>query len=70
MDGSVTLTRIYSVTDPCGPSRASLLSGQYAMNHRSGRSRAPLRHDTPTMASEMRKVGYLPMLFGYTDTQQ
>ena len=70
MKDSVTFTRHFSVTNPCGPSRASLLTGQYAMNHRSVRNGTPLRHDTPSIASEMRKAGYLPMLFGYTDTSQ
>lgn len=68
MDESVTFKRHFSVVNPCGPSRASILTGQYAMNHRSVRNGTPLRHDTPTIASEMRKAGYLPMLFGYTDT--
>ncbi|MDE9450375.1 alkaline phosphatase family protein [Aliiroseovarius sp. Z3] len=68
MADSVTFKRHFSVTNPCGPSRASILTGQYAMNHRSVRNGTPLRHDTPTIASEMRKAGYLPMLFGYTDT--
>ncbi|MCK8485413.1 alkaline phosphatase family protein [Aliiroseovarius sp. S2029] len=68
MAASVTFKRHFSVTNPCGPSRASILTGQYAMNHRSVRNGTPLRHDTPTLASEMRKAGYLPMLFGYTDT--
>ncbi|MEX0320458.1 MAG: alkaline phosphatase family protein [Ruegeria sp.] len=68
MDDAVTFSRHFSVTNPCGPSRASILTGQYAMNHRSVRNGTPLRHDTPTLASEMRKAGYLPMLFGYTDT--
>lgn len=70
MEDSVTFTRHFSVTNPCGPSRASLLTGQYAMNHRSVRNGTPLRHDTPNIATEMRKAGYLPMLFGYTDTSQ
>lgn len=70
MQDSVTFTRHFSVTNPCGPSRASLLTGQYAMNHRSVRNGTPLRHDTPSVATEMRKAGYLPMLFGYTDTSQ
>ena len=68
MAEAVTFNRHFSVTNPCGPSRASILTGQYAMNHRSVRNGTPLRHDTPTIASEMRKAGYLPMLFGYTDT--
>ncbi|MFW8594082.1 sulfatase-like hydrolase/transferase [Cribrihabitans neustonicus] len=70
MDESVTFEQNYTVVNPCGPSRASILTGQYAMNHRSVRNGTPLRHDTPTLASEMRKAGYLPMLFGYTDTAQ
>lgn len=65
---AVTFEHNYTVVNPCGPSRASLLTGQYAMNHRSVRNGTPLRHDTPNIATEMRKAGYLPMLFGYTDT--
>lgn len=70
MADAVTFKRQFSVTSPCGPSRASLLTGQYAMNHRSVRNGTPLRHDVPTIATEMRKSGYVPMLFGYTDTSQ
>ena len=70
MADAVTFQRHYSVVNPCGPSRASLLTGQYSMNHRSVRNGTPLRHDTPNIATEMRKSGYTPMLFGYTDTSQ
>ena len=70
MADAVTFERHYSVMNPCGPSRASLLTGQYGMNHRSVRNGTPLRHDTPNVATEMRKAGYLPLLFGYTDTAQ
>lgn len=70
MADAVTFKRHFSVVNPCGPSRASLLTGQYAMNHRSVRNGTPLRHDSPNVATEMRKAGYLPMLFGYTDTAQ
>ena len=68
MGEAVSFTRHYSVANPCGPSRASILTGQYAMNHRSVRNGAPLRHDTPNLATEIRKGGHLPLLFGYTDT--
>ena len=68
MAEAVTFQRHYSVCNPCGPSRASILTGQYAMNHRSVRNGSPLRHDTPNLATEMRKSGYQPLLFGYTDT--
>ena len=60
----------FSVTAPCGPSRVSLLTGQYAMNHRAVRNGTPARADTPTLATEAGKVGYEPLLFGYTDTAQ
>ena len=33
MDDAVTFTNHVTVTCPCGPARASLLTGQYAMNH-------------------------------------
>ncbi|MBT8153320.1 sulfatase-like hydrolase/transferase [Epibacterium ulvae] len=65
---AVSFTRNFTVVNPCGPSRASILTGQYAMNHRAVRNGTPLRHDIPNIAGEMRKAGYLPMLFGYTDT--
>ncbi|MGB3314268.1 MAG: alkaline phosphatase family protein [Albidovulum sp.] len=68
MADAVSFRAHYSVANPCGPSRASLLTGQYAMNHRSVRNGTPLAHDTPNLAIEMRKAGYLPLLFGYTDT--
>lgn len=68
MGDAVAFRRHYSVVNPCGPSRASILTGQYAMNHRSVRNGSPLRHDTPNLATEARKAGYHPLLFGYTDT--
>lgn len=67
---AVRFDRHYAVTSPCGPSRASILTGQYAMNHRSVRNATPLRHDTPNLATELRKAGHVPLLFGYTDTAQ
>lgn len=70
MDDAVTFERHFSVVNPCGPARTSLLTGQYAMNHRSVRNGTPLRHDVPNVATEIRKAGYVPMLFGYTDTSQ
>ncbi len=68
MDDAVTFQTHYSVTTPCGPSRVSILTGQYAMNHRAVRNGSPLRHDTPNLALHARKAGYQPLLFGYTDT--
>jgi arylsulfatase A-like enzyme len=53
---------------PCGPSRTSLLTGLYLMNHRSGRNGTPLDARHTNLALEARKAGYDPALFGYTDT--
>lgn len=70
MNEAVTFSRHYSVVSPCGPSRTSLLTGQYAMNHRVVRNQTPLRHDTPNLAKEAQTIGYAPQLFGYTDSAQ
>lgn len=52
---------------PCSPGRASLLTGLYQMNHRVLRNGTPLDRRHPTVATEARKAGYDPLLFGYTD---
>ncbi len=70
MEEAVSFMRHYSVVNPCGPSRASILTGQYAMNHGAVRNGTPLPHDTPNIATEARKAGYLPLLYGYTDSAQ
>ena len=59
--------RHYGQCSPCGPSRASLYTGLYQMNHRVVCNGTPLdrRHDTIALA--MRRLGYRPTLFGYTD---
>ena len=66
----VTFSSHYSVTSPCGPSRVSLLTGQYACNHRAVRNGTPLRHGTATLGTAARQTGHDPLLFGYTDTAQ
>jgi len=53
---------------PCGPSRASLLTGMYMMNHRSVGNGSPLDARFTNIALEARKAGYDPSLIGYTDT--
>ena len=58
----------WSVTAPCGPSRASLHTGLYLMNHRSVANGTPLDDRFTNIAREARSVGYDPVLFGYTDT--
>lgn len=68
MRESVTFTRHFGQCTPCGPSRTSLLTGLYLMNHRSGRNGTPLDARHTNIALEARKAGYDPALFGYTDT--
>lgn len=63
-----TFARHYTVTTPCGPARASLLTGQYAMNHRAVRNGTPLAAHHTNIAKEARRGGYVPLLFGYTDS--
>ena len=58
----------YTQASPCGPSRTSLLTGLYQMNHRSVQNGTPLDARHSTLALEARKGGYDPILFGYTDT--
>ncbi|MCB1756299.1 MAG: sulfatase-like hydrolase/transferase, partial [Gammaproteobacteria bacterium] len=58
----------FTVTAPCGPARASLLTGLYAQNHRSIRNGTPLAADIDNIARMARAAGYDPRLFGYTDT--
>jgi arylsulfatase A-like enzyme len=60
--------RHYTQASPCGPARASLLTGLYAHNHRSLRNGIPLDSRHTNLAREVRKAGYDPVLFGYTDT--
>ena len=57
-----------TVTVPCGPARASLLTGLYQMNHRACQNTIPLdaRHDT--LPKALRRAGYEPALVGYTTT--
>jgi len=64
----VLFRKHYTQTVPCGPSRASLFTGLYAMNHRSVNNGTPLNNRFTNIAREVRKCGYDQTLFGYTDT--
>ena len=68
MADGVTFGRHYTVTTPCGPARASLLTSLYAMNHRSVRNGTPLDGTLDTLPKALRGAGVEPLLFGYTDT--
>jgi len=67
-EDAVLFRNHFSVSAPCGPSRASLLTGLYPSNHRSIRNGTPLDGGFTTVALEARKAGLEPTLFGYTDT--
>ena len=64
----VRFARHYAQAAPCGPSRASLLTGTYLHTHRSVSNGTPLSSSLTNVALEMRGAGYVPTLFGYTDT--
>jgi arylsulfatase A-like enzyme len=66
----VLFERHYANAAPCGPSRASLHTGMYLQNHRSGTNGTPLDARHANWALEARKLGYDPVLFGYTDTSR
>jgi len=66
----VTFTKHFTQCTPCGPARASLLTGLYAMNHRSIYNGTPLDRRFTNIAKEVRKAGVEPYVFGYTDTSQ
>jgi len=57
MSEATSFNQHYTVTTPCGPSRASLLTGLYAMNHRSVRNGTPLAKHHLTIGHHMRKAG-------------
>lgn len=64
----VVFDRHYSVCSPCGPARASLLTGLYLMNHRAVQNTVPLDARHTNIAKEVRRLGYDPALVGYTTT--
>ena len=57
----------YAQTAPCGPGRASRYTGLYLHNHRAVVNGTPLDARHANVALEARKLGYDPVLFGYTD---
>ncbi|MBM3222259.1 MAG: alkaline phosphatase family protein [Candidatus Tectomicrobia bacterium] len=64
----VTFRRHYTQAAPCGPGRASLLTGLYMMNHRVVQNSVPMDSRHTNLALEMRKHSYEPALVGYTTT--
>ena len=66
--GGVSFRRHFAQAAPCGPSRASLYTGMYLMNHRSVLNGTPLDARHTNVAKVARERGYEPALFGYTDS--
>src|SRR6516165_7090172 len=64
----VTFANHVTVTVPCGPARASLLTGLYQMNHRAVQNTVPLDARHKNLALALREIGYDPALIGYTTT--
>lgn len=64
----VAFTRHFTPSAPCGPARATLLTGLYPFIHRSVRNGAPLDARHSNLALEARRAGRDPVLFGYTDS--
>lgn len=64
----VTFRHHVTTCVPCGPARASLLTGLYLMNHRAVQNTVPLDARHLTLGQALREVGYDPALIGYTTT--
>ena len=58
----------YAQATPCAPSRTSLHTGMYLFNHRCVANGTPVSRNLTNWALEVRKAGYAPSLFGYSDT--
>ena len=65
---STVFTSHFTGIVPCGPARATMLTGLYPFIHRSVTNGAPLDKRFTNIAKEARSIGYDPKLYGYTDT--
>ena len=64
----VTFRNHVTTCVPCGPARASLLTGLYLMNHRAVQNTVPLDARHMNLGRALRLAGYDPALIGYTTT--
>ncbi len=64
----VTFRNHVTTAVPCGPARASLLTGLYLMNHRAVQNTVPLDARHFNLGKALRLIGYDPALIGYTTT--
>lgn len=67
-DEGTVFNNHFTNTAPCGPARATMLTGLYPMTHRSVTNGTPLDARFTNIALEVRKMGIEPVLFGYTDS--
>ena len=65
---ALRFTRHYTQAIPCAPARASAFTGLHAQTHGVVANRIPLNSRHKTLAQYLRRFGYSPTLFGYTDT--
>jgi arylsulfatase A-like enzyme len=68
MQAGVTFRNHVTTAVPCGPARASLLTGLYLMNHRAVQNTVPLDARHFNLGRALRLIGYDPALIGYTTT--
>ncbi len=66
----VRLTKHFSQAAPCSPGRAALYTGMYQMNNRVVANGSPLDASFDNVAKMVRRAGFTPTLFGYTDQGQ
>ncbi len=64
----VTFANHVTTCVPCGPARASLLTGLYLSNHRAVQNTVPLDSRHFNLGKALREIGYDPALIGYTTT--
>ena len=64
----VTFANHVTTAVPCGPARASLLTGLYLMNHRAVQNTVPLDARHTNLGKQLRLIGHDPALIGYTTT--
>jgi arylsulfatase A-like enzyme len=64
----VTFKNHFAQASPCAPSRASLYTGRYMMNHRVVQHGTPWSHHLGTLPQELRRANYRPAFVGYTST--
>lgn len=64
----VTFRNHVTTAVPCGPARASLLTGLYLMNHRAVQNTVPLDARHMNLGKALRNIGLDPALIGYTTT--